>query len=192
MVAQKIDQKLDDNQALKLVSLDRESLASGARPTTKLLENSDLIKTLTRGKRTKPYTQEERENLERESQKRTLQWDKKLSENCYTEAEVAKRLKATSTNLQERVENQSLLAISYEEGLIFPKWQFDPNNHQEGEQGLVKGLREVLEALDLSVRAQISWLTKPHPIFEQRSPIEILKQGDKNRVLQEARWVGIS
>ncbi len=151
--------------------------------TDTLSKRSALIKALTGGKE---YSQEERERLEAKSRQRRLQWDKKLSKTCLTEAEVAETLNTTPENLQERVKNQSLLAISYEGALIFPEWQFDSNN----EDGLVEGFLEVLGTLKTSVRAQISWFTQPNDVFEYKAPIEVLRQGEKQGVLAEAKWVG--
>ena len=135
----------------------------------------------------KEDSKEERKRLEEESRQRRLQWDRKLSISCLTQAQVVKLLNTTPQTLQERVKNQSLLAISYQGSLIFPQWQFDPNNPN----GLVEGLPQVLEALEISARGKISWLTKPNPVFQQQAPIEALQQGEKDRVLQKARWVGI-
>ena len=153
--------------------------------TDTLSKRSALIKALTGGK--KPSSQEERERLEAKSCQRRLQWDKKLSKTCLTEAEVAEMLHTTPETLQERVKNQSLLAISYGDALIFPEWQFDSNN----QDGLVEGFLEVLETLKTSVRAQTSWLTQPNDVFQYKAPIEVLRQGEKQRVLAEAKWVGI-
>jgi hypothetical protein len=67
-------------------------------------------------------------------------------------------------------------------------WQLDP----EGADGVVEGLPSVLKVLQVSNLAKVSWLRSPNPIFEGATPIEVLHQGEVERVIKEARGVGIT
>ena len=70
----------------------------------------------------------------------------------------------------------------------FPLSQFDP----EGADGVVNGFPEVLEALDdVSPFTKLNWLSKPNPIMGGLTPLEMLKQGEVEKVVIEARALGV-
>ena len=146
--------------------------------------SSPLVIALTEGKK---YTKEQRQKLRWKTFVRKFQWERKLFQDCCNTAQLAELLEITPETIQERVESQSLLAIKHNGNLLFPQWQFDANS----ENGVIEGLPEVLAILEIPTVDKISWLIAPNPILEQRTPIEALKQGDKDRVLDEARGVGI-
>ena len=146
--------------------------------------SSPLVIALTEGKK---YTKEQRQKLRWQTFVRKFQWERKLFQDCCNTAQLAELLEITPETIQERVESQSLLAIKHNGNLLFPQWQFSPNN----QDGVIEGLPEVLAILEIPTVDKISWLIAPNPILEQRTPIEALKQGDKDRVLDEARGVGI-
>ena len=52
------------------------------------------------------------------------------------------------------------------------------------------GLPEALQALAIGPLSQARWLTTPTRVFEYRSPLELLKSGEIDRVVREARGVG--
>ena len=146
--------------------------------------SSPLVIALTEGKK---YTKEQRQKLRWKTFVRKFQWDRKLFQDCCNIARVAELLEITPEIVEERVKSQSLLAITHNGNLLFPQWQFSPNNPD----GVIEGLPEVLAILEIPTVDKISWLIAPNPILEKRTPIEALKQGDKDRVLDEARGVGI-
>ncbi|MEO1004557.1 MAG: hypothetical protein AAFW67_01640 [Cyanobacteria bacterium J06638_38] len=69
----------------------------------------------------------------------------------------------------------------------YPLWQFDP----EGDDGILDGLPGVLDALDVSDFVKLNWFCKPHLAFEGQTPVEMLKQGEVEAVVVEARAVGV-
>ncbi len=146
--------------------------------------SSPLVIALTEEKK---YTKEQRQKLRWKTFVRKFQWDRKLFQDCCNIARVAELLEITPEIVEERVKSQSLLAITHNGNLLFPQWQFSPNNPD----GVIEGLPEVLAILEIPTVDKISWLIAPNPILEKRTPIEALKQGDKDRVLDEARGVGI-
>ena len=147
-------------------------------------ESSALVMALTEGKK---YSKEERQQLEWQTFVNRFQWYRKLFQDCCNLAQVAELLEITPQTVRERVASQSLLAITHNGNLLFPKWQFEPDTHNR----VIEGLPEVLATLKISAGDKIGWLIRPNPILEQRTPIEALQQGEKNRVLDEARGVGI-
>ena len=55
---------------------------------------------------------------------------------------------------------------------------------------LLAGLPDVLRALDASLLGKASWLMRANPYLEGRTPLEALRGGDLERVLDQARAVG--
>lgn len=86
-----------------------------------------------------------------------------------------------------RLKANSLIAIKDNQKWWFPLWQFDANTSD----GIIEGLSEVLKALDCSNLAKVSWLVNPNPYFEGMSPLEILKAGEVERVVESAQSVGV-
>lgn len=101
-------------------------------------------------------------------------------------SEVAQLLKVSRQTPHDRASQKTLLAIQDKNQLRFPSWQFDAN----GANGVVAGLPEVLQALAIGPLSQARWLTTPTRVFKNRSPLELLKSGEIDRVVREARGVG--
>jgi hypothetical protein len=78
-----------------------------------------------------------------------------------------------------------LLAVQDGRYLRFPRWQFD----ERSEDGLVPGLRRVLAVMDASPFRKAAWLVSPNPHFGSRAPIELLREGQLDRVYEEAKAV---
>lgn len=78
-----------------------------------------------------------------------------------------------------------LLAIQDGRYLKFPRWQFD----EHSDDGLVPGLRRVLLVMDAAPFRRAAWLVSPNPHFDGRAPIELLREGQHDRVYEEARAV---
>ena len=101
--------------------------------------------------------------------------------------EVAERLQTRSRQTpHDRVRAGTLLAIRDNGHLRFPLCQFDP----EGPEGVVAGLADVLQALDLPAVAQSAWLERPHSALGDQTPIAILKRGERERLVALAQRAG--
>jgi hypothetical protein len=111
---------------------------------------------------------------------------KSLLVGALTSPDVALLLNVSLQAVQDRALQKTLLAIEDENQLWFPSWQFDAN----GADGIVAGLPKVLQALAIGHLAQARWLTTPTKVFENRSPLDLLRSGEADRVLSEARGVG--
>ena len=83
----------------------------------------------------------------------------------------------------DRIKAGTLLAIRDQGQWRFPLWQFDP----DGPDGVIAGLPQVLAALPVAEFTKAQWLQRPQPVFEGQTPLELLRQGQLERVLQEAR-----
>jgi hypothetical protein len=145
---------------------------------------NDLIQTLVGHS----YSTTEKFQLEIESLFRYFEQRRQLLQGALTAPEVAKLLGTSRQTPHDRLKNQSLLAILDKGVYLFPFWQFDP----EGADGVIDGFPEVLKALKVSDFAKLNWLMRPHPLWDNLTPLQRLKQGDKDTVIQEAARVGVS
>lgn len=134
------------------------------------------------------FSDEERVKLELESLLQYFQWRRQLLKGALTSSQVAKLLGTSRQTPHDRVKARTLLGISDNGALRFPSWQFDP----EGPDGVIEGLPDVLKTLQVSDLAKLSWLVRSNPFLEGLTPVQALKQGQEERVVQEAMGVGIS
>ena len=86
----------------------------------------------------------------------------------------------------DRIRAGTLLAIRDQGKRRYPLWQFDP----DGPDGIVAGLPDVLAALPVADLIKARWLQRPQPLLEGDTPLQLLRQGQLDRVLVEARAVG--
>lgn len=169
----------------------------------KSLSNSEqqvVLKTLTRLQQTAKtanehgidkllkhsFSKEERLQLEMESLARSFEYRRNLLSEAVTASQVAQLLGTSRQTPHDRVRARTILAVIDNGALRFPLWQFDP----QGPDGVIAGLPEVLKALQVSDFAKLSWLLRSNPFLDGLTPVEALKQGLKDRVLQEAAIVG--
>ncbi|MBZ0185105.1 MAG: hypothetical protein K8F91_02560 [Candidatus Obscuribacterales bacterium] len=134
------------------------------------------------------YSDDERIALEITSLLQFFAYRKRLLESTLTASQVAVMMGVSRQTPHDRAKSGHLLGILDNNVLKFPTWQFDPN----GPNGVVDGLLEVLAALECSTIAKISWLTNPNEVFDGLKPIEMLKLGQKDEVLYEARAAGVN
>lgn len=123
-------------------------------------------------------------NLQRYYQRR-----RELLAGSITSSKVAELLgcENRSTVRDRRLANR-ILGLKDNGVYKYPLWQFDP----EGDDGVVDGLPEILAALDVSDFAKLNWFMKPHLAFEGKTPVEMLKRGEIEAVVIEARAVGVA
>jgi hypothetical protein len=112
-----------------------------------------------------------------------------LLQDALTTSQVSQFLDVGQEKAIQKLKQNELLAVERDSQLLFPIWQFD----RKEPSGVLEKLPNVLNALEISDIAKLSWLTKPNPVLEQRKPSEILRNGtveDKQRVIDEAYGVG--
>lgn len=108
-----------------------------------------------------------------------------LLRDSLSATEVAEALGTSRQTPHDRAESGSLLAVLDRGSLRFPAWQFDPG----GPNGVIDGLPDVLRALGTGPFAKLSWLVHRNTMFEGKTPVDVLKHGDKERVVHAARAV---
>jgi hypothetical protein len=124
--------------------------------------------------------------LEIDAKKRAFARRREMLAGSLTATEVAHMLGTTRQTPHDRARVGALLAVEDQSRLCFPIWQFDPN----GPNGVVSGLPRVLRSLSISTLGKLSWLTAPNAYLEGRTPLEALKVGDEERVVDQALAVG--
>ncbi len=132
------------------------------------------------------FSKQERIMLEMDTLTRKFANRRHLLENALTASEVATLLGTSRQTPHDRQKAQTMIGLMHNGAMRFPAWQFDPT----GADGVVHGLGKVLKALEVSDYAKLNWLKRPNPMLENRTPIDVLKQGELERVLQEAQAVG--
>lgn len=133
------------------------------------------------------YSRQETLELELESLFRYFERRRQLLWGALSATEVAKLLGTSRQTPHDRMKSQTLLGVLDRGAYRFPPWQFDP----EGPDGVIDGLPEVLRVLDVSDFAKLNWLMRPNPFLDGLNPVQALKQGLKQRVIQEAMAVGV-
>ena len=88
--------------------------------------------------------------------------------------------------VHDRLKAGTLLGILDQGKWRFPLWQFDA----DGPNGVIDGLAQVLQALQVSNLAKARWLQQPHPVFGGSTPLDLLRHGRLEDVLAEAGQVG--
>lgn len=161
---------------------DLEKLAASLQPKKVTDEEVELAKEIAGD----DYTDEPSWPLELANLHRLYQRRQRLLEKSLTSTEVAELLSwKTRKTIHDKLKANNILGIK-EKGIYrFPAWQFDP----EGDDGILDGLPQVLEVLEVSDLTKLNWLSKPHSAFDNRTPVEMLKQGNIHDVLVEARAV---
>ena len=152
-----------------------EQIATEA-PTDSIAES--LSETLA-GRR---FSKKERVQLEMKSLARHFLHRRQLLETAFTAPEVAKILGTSRQTPHDRLGRNTLLAIKDNGKFLFPSWQFDPT----GSDGVLEGFPQVLKALAMSDYAKLNWLTRSNPYLEGLTPVEALKRGQSDRVIQQA------
>lgn len=132
-------------------------------------------------------TKEERLELEFSNLLQQFNQRRELLEGSLTASQVAQLLGTSRQTPHDRIKAGSLLAILDNGVWRFPLWQFDP----QGPDGVIAGLPEVLRMLEIPSFSQLSWLLRPNPFLDRLTPVDALKQGQKDRVIDAAKAVGV-
>lgn len=116
---------------------------------------------------------------------RGLEIKKQLIEaqgGCISSSEVGKILGISRQAVDKRRRLGKLIAIAMGKGnYIYPVWQFSETGKT------IEGLEEVLIALqELDSWMQIAWMLDPNVRLQEQTPLEQLRKGNINRVIESA------
>lgn len=108
---------------------------------------------------------------------------RELLADALSPTEVTNLLDVARPTPRNRVAANSLLGVLDGGALRYPAWQFDP----DGPDGVIAGLPDVLKALgDRSPFSKLSWLTRMNPYLDDQTPVDALRSGEIERVVEEA------
>ncbi len=168
------------NESLKKIAQTLKDAYHFEEPTA---AEAPLAGFLTEGR---TYTREERIAMETSAKLKAFRARQGLLSESLTAPEVAKMLGTSRQTPHDRAKNGTLLAINEGNLLRFPLWQFDP----DGPNGVIAGLPQVLRALKMSAYSKAVWLTRPHLALNGDCPLDWLRQGKVQRVLDAAHGAG--
>ena len=150
---------------------------------TRASAKAALVERLSEGR---TYTPAEAAALELSANRQAFARRHELLAGALTASQAAALLGTTRQTPYDRAGKKTLLAVMDRGHLRFPSWQFDAG----GPNGVVAGLPDALRALDVAPLGKVSWMTRPNPYLEGRTPLQALKDGDLARVVDQARAVG--
>lgn len=114
----------------------------------------------------------------------------RLREQLFAESisvdEAAELTHLSRQALERRRREGKLLALKMKNQWRYPKWQFDPGSPG----GVLPGLGEVLAELELSPVGAAAWLTESSEALDNRTAIELLRDGRTEEVVALAEEVG--
>lgn len=171
--------KLDDWE--KEVVIERLKKFNDTQITAPLTKNP-LVEAITG----RTFSQKEKLQLEIDSLFHYFQRRRQLVAGALTSSQVAQLLGTSRQTPHDRVKAKTLLGVQDKGMLWFPIWQFDP----QGPDGVIDGLSEVLKTLQVSDFAKLNWLMRENSFLDNLTPVQMLKEGQKERVIQEATVVG--
>ena len=134
------------------------------------------------------YIDEPSWHLELSNLHRLYEHRRRLLEKSLSSTEVATLLDwKTRKTIHDKLKNKDILGIKDKGMYRFPLFQFDP----QGDDGILDGFPQVLKALEVSDFTKLNWLSKPHPAFDNLTPVEMLRQRKLDDVLTEAKGVNL-
>jgi len=106
--------------------------------------------------------------------------------SCIGVEEAARLAERTRQRLEELRREGKLLALRVKNRWRYPRWQFYP----DFPGGVLPGLGEVLAHLQLSPAGSTAWLTKVFKVLGNHAPIELLRTGRTQEVIELAEEHG--
>ncbi len=189
----KITQKTlkDIGKILKIVvyldPTEIRGLVDALKANSKTMDEKDNLHPLAAKLGADRISNEENYRLEKTALFNFFRWRQELLKDSLTAPEVALLLNTSRQTPHDRLKKNTLIAVQDEGKWKFPKWQFDPM----GPDGVIDGLPDVLKVLNVPALSKVSWLTKSNQDLGGITPIAALQKGHKDRVIAEAKCVGM-
>jgi hypothetical protein len=102
--------------------------------------------------------------------------------------DVSRRLRITGEAIRKRLERKELFGLKVGRDYRFPEWQFDARSSS----GVLPGLCDVLKAIGLAPIEIAGWFERRMTELDDRSPIEALRAGDIDAVVDAAKAAGVT
>ena len=176
-----IFQALVNEESPAILSAIAESLE---RSVSRESSDDEFVKLLSN----RQYPTEERKKLQIQNVVNSFNYRRELLKDTVDVNQVMEILGYDSRQAPlNRLKANTLIGIKDNQKWWFPLWQFDASTSD----GVIDGLSLVLQALDCSNLAKVSWLVNPSPYFGGSTPLSLLKAGEVERVLESAQSVGV-
>ena len=131
-----------------------------------------------------PLSRDERIAILERGLTRRFERRRQLRSESLQVSQVAELLGLSRQTLYDRRRAGRMLAIRLDNTLLFPAWQFDP----EQPDGVLQDFPRVVEALQhLPPLARYAWFTSPKPAFDNRTAVDLLKERQGDDVVRVAR-----
>ncbi len=134
------------------------------------------------------FSDKEKTTLEINSLYNYFKRRRELLASSIGSVEAAEMLAVSKQTIHDRIREKKLIGLVESNVMRLPLFQFDP----AGPNGAVAGLSEVLKELSGSLLGKISWLVSANAVLDNNPPVEVMKRGDLERVIIEARSVGVA
>jgi hypothetical protein len=159
------------------------------RITGKVSESDELLDpSLTEFLGSQNFSDKEKTTLEINSLFNYFKRRRELLASSIGSVEAAEMLGVSKQTIHDRIRDNKLIGLVESNVMSLPLFQFDP----AGPNGAVAGLGDVLKELSGSLLGKVSWLVSANAALDEKPPIEVMKRGDLDRVLREARAVGVA
>ncbi|NOZ87180.1 MAG: helix-turn-helix domain-containing protein [Deltaproteobacteria bacterium] len=121
-----------------------------------------------------------------EAELETRELRRMILASCIGVEDAARIAERTRQRLEELRRKGKILALRVKNRWRYPRWQFDPDYPG----GVLPGLGEVLAHLQLSPAGSAAWLTKAFKDLGNHAPIELLRTGQTDDVIELAEEHG--
>jgi hypothetical protein len=146
--------------------------------------DSEFLSRLTQGK---TFSPEEKVRVELTALAQSFELRRSLLEGALSAPETARLLGVSRQTPHDRAKANTLLGIPDGGAWKFPAWQFDA----ESPDGVIPGLPAVLKALGsyvpVSALQKAAWLTRRNAALGGRTPLQALRDGEVENVVEEAQ-----
>jgi len=101
---------------------------------------------------------------------------------CVGVEDVARTLKKSRQAVEALRRKKRILALRVRRRWRYPLWQFDP----DAPGGVLEGIAQVGEALELSPTGVARWLLEPRDELDGARPLDLLRRRESDRVIELA------
>ncbi len=107
----------------------------------------------------------------------------RVLEHALSSDEVRSFVGRSRPTINKMAKDGLLLAVPDGRSLRFPRWQFDAQT----KDGLIPGLHAVLAVVDASQFRTAAWFVSHNPALDGDTPADVLRRGNIERIVEEAK-----
>ena len=166
-----------------IVSLSADISSGRLQTALESLAPDVRVDAVTTTVRFREYTADTLTNLRNTSVTHEFETRRKLLQQAAPVENVCEMLGLRSRQtVHNWIEKGKVLALEDGNRKLLPIWQFDASTHDR----LVPGFKKVLDTLQRSPFSAALWFVNRNPHLGNHAPIDLLRNGETDRVLKEA------